>query len=407
MSKKNQGKLDKIESINVYDLEAGFDNPIKDVGTARAPLSSCGWVYTTEGVVLIDTLISRRVAKQVKEKINNKIKYIIYTHGHIDHVRGTNVFMDDNPEIIASKYLPNRLDRYQMLAPYKARKDAQQFGSPEIVPEFDIIYPTRTFLGDMTFTLGDKTFELHTARAETDDAVWIYVPELNTAFIGDLMIGSLPNVGNPWKPTRFALDWAKELERIKELKPEYIFYNGGGTFIKGEEAMRAISDNIDVIHALHDQVVEHINKGTHITEMIHKVRIPEHLMESPYLQPIYSRPEFFVFNVYRWYHGYFDGNPAHLLPRPQREVTNEILKLIGDSNKILNRAQELLDNNQAQLALEVLDVLIQADPDNIRAKKMRIKLLQNIGEGDFSLMSRNTWAYFINQDKEFINSKEK
>ena len=407
MSKKNQGKLDKIESINVYDLEAGFDNPIKDVGTARAPLSSCGWVYTTEGVVLIDTLISRRVAKQVKEKINNKIKYIIYTHGHIDHVHGTNVFMEDNPEIIASKYLPNRLDRYQMLAPYKARKDAQQFGSPEIVPEFDIIYPTRTFLGDMTFTLGDKTFELHTARAETDDAVWIYVPELNTAFIGDLMIGSLPNVGNPWKPTRFALDWAKELERIKELKPEYIFYNGGGTFIKGEEAMRAISDNIDVIHALHDQVVEHINKGTHITEMIHKVRIPEHLMESPYLQPIYSRPEFFVFNVYRWYHGYFDGNPAHLLPRPQREVTNEILKLIGDSNKILNRAQELLDNNQAQLALEVLDVLIQADPDNIRAKKMRIKLLQNIGEGDFSLMSRNTWAYFINQDKEFINSKEK
>ena len=407
MSKKNQEKLDKIESINVYDLEAGFDNPIKDVGTAKAPLSSCGWVYTTEGVVLIDTLISRRVAKQVKERINNKIKYIIYTHGHIDHVRGTNVFMDDNPEIIASKYLPNRLDRYQMLAPYKARKDAQQFGSPEIIPEFDIIYPTKTFLGDMTFTLGDKTFELHTARAETDDAVWIYVPELNTAFIGDLMIGSLPNVGNPWKPTRFALDWAKELERIRELKPEYIFYNGGGTFIKGEEAMRAISDNIDVIRALHDQVVEHINKGTHITEMIHKVKIPEHLTESPYLQASYSRPEFFVFNVYRWYHGYFDGNPAHLLPRPQREVTNEIFKLIGDSNKILNRAQELLDSNQAQLALEVLDVLIQADPDNIRAKKMRIKLLQNIGEGDFSLMSRNTWAYFIYQDKEFINSKEK
>jgi len=26
---------------------------------------------------------------------------------------------------------------------------------------------------------------------------------------GDLMIGSFPNIGNPWKPTRFALDWAK------------------------------------------------------------------------------------------------------------------------------------------------------------------------------------------------------
>ncbi|MFX1525750.1 MAG: alkyl sulfatase dimerization domain-containing protein [Promethearchaeota archaeon] len=406
MSQDNKEQSDKVEVINVYSLQPRFDNPIKDVGTARAPLSTCGWVYTTDGVVLIDTLVSRRVAKQVKDRINNKIKYIIYTHGHLDHVRGANVFMDDNPEIIASKYLPNRLDRYQMLAPYKARKDAQQFGGAEVIPEFDIIYPTKTFLGDMTFTLGDKTFELHTARAETDDAVWVYVPELNAAFIGDLLIGSLPNVGNPWKPTRFALDWAKELERIRDLKPEYIFYGGGGTFIQGVEALNQLNDNIEAIRSLHDQVVDHINKGTHITEMIHEVRLSDHLMKSPYLRASYSRPEFFVFNVYRWYHGYFDDNPAHLLPRPQKEVMSEILNLIGNPDIILKRTQELLDNNQAQLALEILDILIQAEPENITARKLRIKLLQKIGKADYSLMSRNAWAYFINKDKEFIESKK-
>lgn len=407
MSKENKEQSDKVDPINVYNLQSTFGNPIKDVGIASAPLSTCGWVHTTEGVVLIDTLISRRVAKQVKEQINDKIKYIIYTHGHIDHVRGTNVFMDDKPEIIASKYLPNRFDRYQMLATYKARKDAQQFGGAEVIPEFDIIYPTKTFLGDMTFTLGDKTFELHTARAETDDAVWVYVPELNAAFIGDLMLGSLPNIGNPWKPTRFALDWAKELERIRDLKPEYIFYSGGGNFTQGKEALNQLDDNIEVIRSLHDQVVDHINKGTHITEMIHHVKIPEHLKKSPYLQASYSRPEFFAFNVYRWYHGYFDENPAHLLPKPQKEVMSELNKLIGSPDKILNRANELLEQDQAQLALEVLDVLIQAEPENIEAKKMRIKLLQRIGKGDYCLMSRNAWAYFISKDKEFIKSKEK
>ncbi len=407
MSKENNDQSDKVDPINVYTLQPTFDTPIKDVGTAIAPLSSCGWIHTTEGVVLIDTLISRRVAKQVKELIKDKIKYIIYTHGHIDHVRGTNVFMDDKPEIIASKYLVDRFDKYQMLAPHKARYDAQQFGGLEVIPEFDLIYPTKTFFGDMTITLGDKTFELHTARAETDDAVWVYVPELNAAFIGDLMIGSFPNIGNPWKPTRFALDWAKELERIRELKPEYIFYGGGGTLLKGVEAMKAINDHIEVIRALHDQVVDHINKGTHITEMIHEVKIPEHLKKSPYLRASYSRTEFFVFNVYRWYHGYFDDNPAHLLPRPQKEVMGEIFSLIGGSNTILKRSQELLDNNQAQLALEVLDVLIQADLEDIEARKMRIKLLKNIGKDDFSLMSRNAWVYFINKDKEFIKSREK
>ena len=318
MSEENKEQSDGVEPINVISFEVTFDNPIKDVHTASAPLSSCGWIQTTEGVVLIDTLLAKRWAIQVKDRIKDKIKYVIYTHGHMDHMLAAPVFMDDSPEVIASKYLPDRLDKYQMLAPYKARKDAQQFNFPEVIPKLDLVYPTKTFLGDMTISLGDKTFELHTARAETDDAVWVYVPELDAAFIGDLMIGSFPNIGNPWKPTRFALDWAKELERIRDLKPQYIFYSGGGTFIEGEKAMRAISDHIEVIRALHDQVVDHINNGSHITEMIHEIKIPEHLKKSQHLQASYSRPEFFVFNVYRWYHGYFDENIAHLLMRSIR-----------------------------------------------------------------------------------------
>ncbi|MHA1916515.1 MAG: alkyl sulfatase dimerization domain-containing protein [Promethearchaeota archaeon] len=406
MSKENKEQSENVTPINVYELPSTFSNPIKDVYTAQAPLSTCGWIKTTEGVVIIDTLISRRVAKQVKEQIKDPIKYIIYTHGHIDHVRGTNVFMSDNPEIIASKYLPDRFDRYQKLASYKARKDAQQFGGPEIIPKFDLIYPTRTFLGDMTLKLGDKTFELHTARAETDDAVWVYVPEIDAAFIGDLMIGSFPNIGNPWKPTRFALDWAKELERIRDLGPRYIFYSGGGTFIEGKKAIRAISDHIEVIRSLYDQVANHINKGTHITEMIHEVKIPDHLKESPYLQASYSRPEFFVFNCYRWAHGYFDENPAHLLPRPEKEVLGEINNLIGDSNKILKRSEQLLDQDQAQLALEILDILIQTEPDNLKARKLRVKILKKIGKNDYCLMSRNAWSHFIKKDEESIRTKE-
>ena len=132
MSKNNKEQSDSVKPINVISFEVTFDNPIKDVHTARAPLSSCGWINTTEGVVLIDTLLAKRWAKQVKERIKDKIKYLIYTHGHMDHILAAPVFMDDNPEVIASKYLPDRLDKYQMLAPYKARKDAQQFGFPKL-----------------------------------------------------------------------------------------------------------------------------------------------------------------------------------------------------------------------------------------------------------------------------------
>ena len=67
---------------------------------------------------------------------------------------------------------------------------------------------------------------------------------------------------------------------------------------------------------------------------------------------IYSRPEFFVFNTYRWYHGYFDDNPSNLPPRPQKEVDSEIFGLIGDPEKILHRARALFAQGRAQLALQ-------------------------------------------------------
>ena len=377
-----------------------FKNPLEGVYTANLPIAGCGWIETSEGVFLIDTLLTPVSAKKVAEKINGPVKYIVYTHGHMDHVGGAREFMKDNPEVIASKYLPYRFDKYTMLAEHRSILNSEQFNLPKIKRPVDFVYPTKTFIGDMIIKLGDKTFELHTARAKTDDAVWVYVPELKAAFIGDLMIGPhFPNIGNPWKPTRFALDWARELERIRDLNPEYVFCNGGSILFKRDKAIGALNDNIEAIRSLHDQVIEFINQDLHISEMIHAVKLPEHLEKSRFLRQIYSRIEFFVYNTYRWYHGYYDHNPAHLIPRPEKEVLKEIFDLIGDSQKIFEKVDMLFENNKTQLALQVLDVLIQAKPENVDALKLRIKLVKDLGLHDKCLMSRNAYYYSVKQDK--------
>ena len=391
----------------LWDTPVRFDNPIKGVFTASQPISGAAWIETSEGVVVIDTLTGPKFAAEMMAKIKQqggKVKYIIYTHGHADHVGGASAFMEDKPEVIANHYLPDRLDKYNYQAEERARMTFEQFNVKVPAGKRNWVYPTQTFLGIKTIKLGGLTFELHTARGETDDVCWVWIPELKAAFIGDLLIGSFPNIGNPWKPTRYALDWAKALEEVRAKNPEHIFYNGAAAYLKGKEAMEVVNDTIEVIRSLFDQVIAYINKGVHITEMIHLVNVPDHLKTKPHLQFSYSRPEFFVFNTYRWYHGYFDGNPANLLPRPEREVKAELMKVIGDPQKVLNKAEELYQANQAQLGLEVLDVLIQADPEHIRAREMRLKLLEKIRMGDTNLMSRNAYTTFIEREKEFLRS---
>ena len=56
----------------------------------------------------------------------------------------------------------------------------------------------------------------------------------------------------------------------------------------------------------------------------------------------------------------------------------------------------------SQLARHVLDILLKQDPAHIEGRKLHLKILEKLCEEDDCLMSRNTWVYFMEQDKEFL-----
>lgn len=399
-----------IQVLNQGDVQ--FEQPHPEVHVARIPIANASWVITPEGIVLIDTLMGPVVGQKLHDKVKETggpVRYIIYTHGHGDHTGGTGFFLEDRPEIIAHRYLPERLEKYSLLTEHRARVGAMQFNVPLRRPAAarpGPVLPTRLMDESLTFTLGNRTFELYHARAETDDAVWVFVPEIKAAFVGDLIIAGFPNIGNPFKPTRFALSWARALEAVRDKKPELIVAHGGRAVYQGADAREVLDVNIEAIHSIHDQVVDGINQDVPVDELIHTVKLPEHLAKHEFLRFSYSRPEFAVYNIYRWYHGYFDHNPAHLLPRPEREVNEEIFRLIGDRQTILKRAEELLGQGRAQLALQVLDVLLQHDPKDQDARRLHLRLLEVLAAEDYCLMSRNTYVYFMQRDKELLGIKD-
>ena len=393
----------------IANTEVRFEQPSPDVGVARIDIANASWVKTTEGIVVIDTLLNRATGEKMAEKVREAggpVKTVIYTHGHNDHVGGTSAFLADLPEIIGHRYLPERFEKYTILAEHRARIASIQFNVPFVgARSAAYVYPTRTYDEFMRFKLGDKTFELYHARAETDDHTWVFVPEIKTVFVGDLIIAGFPNIGNPFKPTRFALSWARTLEAVLAKDAEMLIAHGGRAVYKGEQVREVLKANIEAIYAIHNQVVDALNKDIPVDEMIHQVGLPDHLKENKHLKFVYSRPEFAVYNIYRWYHGYFDHNPAHLLPRPEKEVNQEIFDLIGDPKAILDRADELFEKGRPQLAIQVLDVLLQAKPEDKAARTLHLKILETLCAEDYCLMSRNTWVYFMDKDKELLGLK--
>ena len=74
--------------------------------------------------------------------------------------------------------------------------------------------------------------------------------------------------------------------------------------------------------------------------------------------------------------------------------------------KNFKKSSKPLRTKPSTISIRILDVLNQADPENIDARKLRIKLLKTLAKEDYCLMSRNAWVYYINKDKKFVRSKK-
>ena len=66
-----------------------------------------------------------------------------------------------------------------------------------------------------------------------------------------------------------------------------------------------------------------------------------------------------------WYSitGWWDRNPTNLESVPRQEVANEIAGAISDPRAVIDRAVVLCGEGKHKLALHVIDLLAQADPD--------------------------------------------
>jgi alkyl sulfatase BDS1-like metallo-beta-lactamase superfamily hydrolase len=165
---------------------------------------------------------------------------------------------------------------------------------------------------------------------------------------------------------------------------------GHGLPIIGAERVRvALSDTAELLESLESQALALMNRGATLDRVLHEVEMPQHLLEKPYLRPIYDHPQFILRNIWRLYGGWYDGEPDNLLPAPRAQQAREWVALAGGIARVLERASKLRDDGDLRLACHLAEYAVIAEPGSAEAHALRREVYAARSREQESSMARN------------------
>jgi len=376
--------------------------------------SHCWVVDAGEGLVCWDASgvqSGPAVVEALRAWSDLPVDRLVYTHGHVDHVGGSGAFVADaerrgdrRPTFVAHEAVPARFDRYRTTNGWNLAINQRQFGGirnrdrlgiggdgPRFLVD-DVADPDELVGDHGSFTVGDRTFELRHARGETDDHVWGWDAERRTAWTGDFVCWMFPNAGNPQKVQRYPIEWAAAMRDMLAVGVERVYPAHGLPIVGRARCETVLGEVAEALEHLAGRTLDLMNEGATIDEIIHEVRVPDHLADRPWLAPQYDEPEFVVRNVYRQFGGWWDGNPANLKPAPEAALAAEMVRLVGSVEALVDRALELVDEGDLRLACHLVQTAVAAEPEHEGAQRARAHVYWHRRAAERSLMSKGVFA---------------
>ncbi len=209
---------------------------------------TAGAVLTSDGVVIIDTLLfpqeTHAILDLVRRKSKQPVLCVINTHSHSDHVYGNYLF--NGAEVIAHELCRQALERHG---------EEELNGAKEQIPELaevQLRLPTITFTEELTLRLGDKTLQLIHTPGTTPDSMVVYVREDKVLFAGDTVMPV------PYIVAGDRLELMASLRAIASLSVDNIVQGHGGVILRGEikETLRSSIAYLETIYRKVRQKVE-------------------------------------------------------------------------------------------------------------------------------------------------------
>ena len=155
------------------------------------------FMVTDQGVVAVDAppAIGANYLKAIAEVTDKPIKYVIYSHSHLDHIGAAASIFPENATYIAQQKVAEELRRahkeLQTSAAVVVGNNNSQF-SPMQLPAFNVSrlppIPTVTFDQNYTLQIGNQTLRLnYYGNNHEEGNIFIYAPAQRTLMLVDVI----------------------------------------------------------------------------------------------------------------------------------------------------------------------------------------------------------------------------
>jgi len=388
-------------------------------------ISNISFIKGDTGWIVFDPLVSKETAAAALAFANEKlgtrpVVAVVYSHSHIDHFGGVRGVVDEadvksgKVQVIApvgfmehavaenvysgNAWLRRAHYQYGLLMPRSPFGHVDQaIGKAGSAGSSGLIAPNRTIERNIEELVVDgvRMVFQNTPGTEAPAEMNTWFPDFKAFWAAENITATIHNIYTlRGALVRDALQWSKSINEALYLfgrEAEVMFASHNWPRWGNERIQDVMRVQRDVYANLHNDVMHAANQGVTINEIHNVYRLPASLQKHWEAHSYHGSEQHNARAVINRYLGYWDGNPATLVPLSPRDSAPLYVEMMGGSEKILAKGRELIVAGQYLQATEILNKLVYAEPGNQSAKDLLADAFEQIGYQKESSSLRNSF----------------
>jgi alkyl sulfatase BDS1-like metallo-beta-lactamase superfamily hydrolase len=376
-------------------------------------LANITFVRGKTGWIVFDPLTALETARAGLELINQEIENlpvtaVILSHSHGDHFGGIRGVVDPERlaagkvEIIVPRnfmqhtvseniYAGNAMNRrlfyqYGVLLPASPFGHAGQGLAQNVAAGNLGLLPPTHVVEDASEELdvdGIRMIFQNTPGTEAPSEMNTYLPDMKALWMAENVSGTIHNIYTlRGAPVRDALAWSKYIARALNLygkEAEVMFASHHWPRWGNDRIREVLRGQRDAYAHLNNQVLHYANQGVTINQIHNVYKVPPSLQDQWFARGYHGSPEHNSRGVLNRYLGYWDANPTTLIPLSPEDSAPLYVEMMGGSEKIIKRGQQLFNEGKYRHAQEIVDKLVWGEPQNQEGKDLLADIFEQIG----------------------------